>query len=209
MSLTIGSADAYKMLSGKKTKGFKDLMKKFILGNDVKYNAFASPIDALRTGAILENRFAEKTDKNYYSQYKSICKEYDCLVSTLDFAMLDDGKLVKFQELKPIFLTEYIDIILPISEMVSNEYTSVIRKKFKSNYIQVQFQMLCSGLDKANLTFLSVDSYDDEHNKKRDIKESEYKTFQINRDEEVINKIKERAEFFQSIKNYLNDTRTA
>ena len=123
--------------------------------------------------------------------------------------MLDDGKLVKFQELKTIFLTEYIDIILPISEMVSNEYTSVIRKKFKSNYIQVQFQMLCSGLDKANLTFLSADSYDDEHNKKRDIKESEYKTFQINRDEEVINKIKERAEFFQSIKNYLNDTRTA
>jgi hypothetical protein len=57
MNLTIGSGDVAALMAGKDTKTFGDLMRKFVDENKPYYNALASPIDALRTGAILEKNY--------------------------------------------------------------------------------------------------------------------------------------------------------
>ena len=201
MILTIGSGDTTKLLSGKTTKGFASLLQKFVANDRPYWNSFASPIDALRTGAILEPRYLDTLDDSYYSQYKATCKEFDCLTSSLDFAKIEKGFIVDFDELKTIYLTEYIDKIVPLIE--DENYIDVIKKKFKNNYEQVQFQLLCTGLDSANLVFLAVDSYDDIENGLRDIQDDDFHKFRITRDEMVIAKIMERATIFQTIKNQI------
>lgn len=205
MYLTIGSGDITSFLSGKNTKGFYALLQKFVADSPPHYNSFASPIDALRTGAILEQRYTMQVDDDYYSQYKAICKEYNCLISSIDFSKINLGLIIDFDELKTIHLADYLDIIIPLSELSQKEYTEVIKKKFKSNYNQLQFQLFCSGLKSANLVFLSVTSYDDELNNRRIIFKNDYLKFRIKRDETVIEQIKDRACFFQNIKDFIQE----
>lgn len=204
MVLKIGSGDTTKFLSGANTKGFAGLIQKFVSDYPPYYNSFASPIDALRTGAILEKRYLEILGDDYYSQVKATSDEFDCLVSSLDFAKIDGGKIIEFQELKTIFLTEYLDLILPLVDLDNEEQQEFLKKKFKSNYNQIQFQMLCSGLNEAKLVFLAVETYDDEENWARNIKISDFSEFIITRNEDVIKKIKERAVFFQNIKEFVS-----
>lgn len=203
MVLTVGSGYATKLLSGKKTKGFAELLQLFVAHERPYWNSFASPIDALRTGAILEPKYLETLGEDYYCQYKAVCEEMDCLVSSIDFAKLKKGKVVDFDELKTMFFTEYIDKITPLKKLSEKEQIAFIKKKFKNNYNQVQFQLYCAGLKSANLVFLTVETYEDDFNHMREIKEEDYTKFRIPRDKEVIDKIKERGSIFQAIKDQI------
>jgi hypothetical protein len=188
--MTIGSGDTTQLLSATTTKGFKSLLQKFVSDDKPYYNALASPIDALRTGAILEDRYALNLG-NHYPQVRKRCKEYPCLVSTLDFVELDGGEVVNFIEVK----TMWIDDLLTFKDIPL------------SNYKQVQFQLLCAGLDKAEIHFIPVYTYDDSVNKSRIIDDSEVLKFIVERDKQLIDKIKERASFFQNIADYVRVNR--
>lgn len=204
MIKTVSSGYATKFLSGTSTKGFNEVLQLFVANDRPYWNSFASPIDALRTGAILENRYLDILDDDYFVQYKATSEKYDCLTSSLDFAKIENGKVVDFDELKTIFLTEYIENIVPLSELKEKEQIDFIKKKFKSNYVQVQFQLFCSGLDSANLVFLSVESYDDDENHLREIQDNDFTKFRVHRDKAIISKIEERAKFFQYIKDFVS-----
>lgn len=201
MNLVIGSGDTTALLSGKNTQGFANLIQKFVANDKPYYNAFASPINALRTGAILESKYLEILSDDYFFQWKETADTFDCLVSSIDFAKIKNGNIIDFDELKTIYLTEYIDIILPLNDLEYNDQIKLLKSKFKSNYNQVQFQLLCSGLNEANLVFLAVESYEDDENKLREITENDFTKFRIKRDELVIAKIMERATIFQTLKN--------
>src|SRR5665213_230422 len=164
MNLTIGSGDISVLLSGIQTKGYQDLFRKFVSDEKIYFNSFASPIDALRTGAILEENYLNILSDNYFPQWKETCKDFSCLTSSIDFAKIEGGKITDFDELKTIYLTDFLDIIQPLSELSQEGSEQIIKKKFKNNYNQIQCQLLCSGLKEANLVFLSVESYDDELN---------------------------------------------
>jgi hypothetical protein len=202
MNLTIGSGDVHSLMQKKETKGFQDLLRKFVDENKPYYNALASPIDALRTGALLEQRYLETLGDDYFIQYKVTNEGMNVFTSSLDFAKIDHGTLVDFDELKTLHLTEYISIIQPLAEMPEELYILTIKKKFKAYYYQVQIQLFCSNLNSCNLVFLSVTSYDDDENMFREINPNDFHKFRISRDESVINEIKEKAEIFQTIKNY-------
>ncbi len=201
MNLYIGSGDIKSILMGTDTKGYQDFLRKFVSDEKPNYNSFASPIDALRTGAILEQRYLLTLGNDYFCQWKSTYNEMDVFTSSIDFAKINDGEIVDFDELKTIWLTDYLDIIQPLEQLSISEYTQVLKKKFKQNYEQIQAQLMCSGLLSANLVFLSVETYDDEINFTRNINENEYSKFRIYRDDEVIDKIKQRGQIFQTIKN--------
>lgn len=203
MVLTIGSGSTAKLLSGKKTKGFAELLQGFVADHRPDWNSYASPIDALRTGAILEDRYVETLNLDYYCQYKAQCEDMDCLVASIDFAKFEKGKMVDFEELKTIFFTDFLSIIKPLEEMDDAEKLAVIKKKFKNNYRQVQFQLLCTGLDSALLVFLSAETYNDEENQVREIQDRDIIKIRVPRDEKLIEQIKERAAIFQSIKDEL------
>lgn len=205
MILTVGSGGAGKLLSGKNTKGFAKLLQDFVAEDKPYWNSKSSPIDALRTGAILEDKYVETLNDDYYLQYKATCEEFDCLVSSIDFAKLEKGNIVDFEELKTIYFTDFIQYVSPLKFLEKKEYLPIIKKKFKSQYIQVQFQLLCSGLKEGKLVFLSVETYDDDLNNLREIEEEDYIKFVIPRDEEVISKIKKRASIFQNLKNAIED----
>ena len=202
MNLTLGSGDVSALMAGAQTKTFGDLMRKFIDEDKPYYNALASPIDALRTGAILEQNYLKILSDDYFIQYKVLNEESDVFESTLDFAKINNGKVVDFDELKTIHFTDYIELIQPLIKKPENEQLESIKKTFKKYYNQVQIQLFCSKLDSANLVFLAVSSYDDEENIIREINENEYYKFRIKRDEKVINKIISKAQIFQTIKNY-------
>ena len=195
--LSIGSGDVPRLLMGINTKGHRELWKEFINDTPPYYNSFASPIDALRTGAILEDRYMKYMGDDYYSQVKVRSEEMSVFNASLDFAKIEAGIVTEFKELKTIWFTDFIDVI-------SESPTEVIKKKFKNNYNQVQEQLFCAGLDKATLVFLSVESYDDEINMRRIIKEKDTVEFVIERDEQVIEKLKERGKPFQVVKNHFN-----
>jgi len=205
MNLYIGSGDIKNVLMDSKTKGYQDFMRKFVSDEKPIYNAFSSPIDALRTGAILEQRYLLTLSNDYFCQWKETFKEMNVFTSSIDFAKIQNGFIVDFDELKTIWLTDFLDLIQPLKELSQKEYTEVLKKKFKQNYEQIQAQLMCSDLQSANLVFLSVDTYDDEINYNRNINENEYFKFRINRDENVINKIKEKGKIFQIIKNNFKD----
>lgn len=195
-SMYIGSGDCASLLAGLKTQAHLNLLRRFVSGEVPYYNALASPIDALRTGAILEDRFFLTLPDDYYPQYKVINQEQDVLKSSLDFAKLDKGEVVDFIELKSVSFYDFLEI---------NDI-DYIKKKYKNYYNQVQFQLYCTGLESATLCFLCVYSYDDNENRVREINtEMDTKRFTIERDEKVINKIKERAEIFQQLKNLYHD----
>ena len=200
-SMTIGSGDVSKLLLNKETKGFQDLLRRFVSDEKPNYNALNSPIDALRTGAILENRFFLILPDDYYPQHVVCSSEMDVFKSSIDFARLDKGNVVDFDELKTCFYTDFVNF-QPYVNADYNLYIEYIKKSYKANYNQIQQQLYVTGLNEANLVFLSVYEYDDAVNMRREIKENEYIKFRIKRDEEVISLIKERGKLFQDIKNY-------
>lgn len=205
MNLILGSGDISSLMMGKETQGFKDLIRKFLSDEKPNYNALASPINALRTGAILEKNYLNILSSDYFCQWKETSKEMDVFTSSIDFAKIENGKIVDFDELKTIYFTDYISIIQPLTILSQKEYTEVLKKKFKKNYEQIMIQMYCSDLQEANLVFLSVETYEDEENEIREIKKNEYFKFRLKRDEKVISEIKEKAKMFQQLKDYFNE----
>jgi len=126
----------------------------------------------------------------------------DVFTSSLDFAKINGGKIVDFDEMKTIHFSDYIELIHPMIGLDELEQKKLLLKNFKKYYYQVQIQLFCSKLDSANIVFVSVDSYDDEVNMFRQIQENEYVKFRVFRDESVIEAIKERGQIFQTIKDY-------
>lgn len=204
----IGSGDIKYLLSGKQTKGYAKLWQKFIDPEPPYYNALASPIDALRTGAILELRYLRTLPINYFDQVKVTSKEMDVFKASIDFAKIDNRKVVDFDELKTIFFTDFIDLIKPMSREPEEVYTEFLKKNFKDNYRQIQEQLFCTELEEANLVFLAVYHYEDDKNLTRDIEDKDIVKFRIKRDENIISKIKERGQIFQIVKDHFNNEAT-
>lgn len=202
MNLVIGSGDIQHLMMGKETEGFKNLLRKFLSDEKPYYNSLNSPIDAMRSGTILEDRYLLILPDNYYCQMQAKCKEMDVFTSTLDFAQMQSGEIVDFDELKTLHLSDFLEIIEPLRNMEESIYLPVIQKKFKKYYNQFQCQLLCTGLNEGNLVFLAVETYNDDENHKREIKENDYIKFRIKRDEEAIKSIKDKAKLFQVIKDY-------
>lgn len=199
-SFYIGSGDVGALMAGLQTKTHQTLLRRFVSDEIPHYNAKASPIDALRTGAILEDNYALFVPDGYYPQVKVISEEMNVLKASLDFAKIENKKVVDFQELKTCSFTDF----LKFEEYRTNldlGIEKLIKKKYKKNYVQVQQQLFCSGLDSATLVFLAVYTYKDEENINRVIKPNELIKFRIKRDEKVIAAIKERAKIFQQIKD--------
>ncbi|MDR2775760.1 MAG: hypothetical protein LBC19_13670 [Tannerella sp.] len=193
-TMYIGSGDVSALLSGKDTKAHISLMQRFVSGEKPYYNAKASPIDALRTGAILEDRYLLVLPEDYYPQFTVESPEMDVFKCSLDFARMEKGNVVDFDELKTCSLDDFLSI-----QQNGVDFKKPVYKKY---YNQVQEQLYCTGLDSANLVFLVVYSYDDEENYDREIHENEYVKFRVKRDESVISLLKERGMLFQQIKDY-------
>lgn len=193
-TMYIGSGDVAALLSGRDTKTHIALMQRFVSGEKPRYNAKASPIDALRTGAILEDRYLLTRPENCFAQYKVESREMDVFVATLDFAYIEKGEVVDFDELKTVSFNDFLRI--------QTDGVNVRKPPYKKYYSQIQEQLYCSGLSSANLVFLSVHSYDDEENYHREIQPNEYLKIRIERDEEEIEKIKDCGRIFQQIKDY-------
>lgn len=205
MILTIGSGYVDKLLMSPNTQGYKELLQLFVANDRPYWNSFASPIDALRTGAILEYNYLLTLPFNYVFQKKVPSKEMDCFVSSIDFAKIENDSIIDFDELKTINLSDFWTEIMPFAGEEESVYLPFIKKKFKKNYQQIQFQLFCSELKSANLVFLAVKSYDDEENAVREIQPNEVVKFRIHRDESVISEIKEKGQFFQDIKDHFSD----
>lgn len=195
----IGSGDIAALMSGKDSQSHLSLLRRFVSGIKPYYNAKASPIDALRTGAILEDRYLLILPDNYFSQYVCVSSEMDVFKCSLDFAKIECANVVDFDELKTVYLSDYLEF-----EQFKEDDTallSYIKKKYKHYYNQVQEQLYCTGLKSCNLVFLSVTSYSDEENLAREIKPNEFIKVRIHRDEKIIKGIKERGAIFQQIKD--------
>lgn len=200
-TLYIGSGDVAALMMGKDTAGHLRLMQRFVSDEIPHYNAQASPIDALRTGAILENRYLLTLPDGYFSQYVVRSDEMDVFKCSLDFARLDGGKVVDFDELKTMSFMDYIEQVEPIKGD-NDALLAYLQRKHKNYYYQVQEQLFCTHLESCNLVFLSVTSYDDEENRQRIIRDGEYCKVRVSRDEKAIAQIKERGQIFQQIKDY-------
>lgn len=199
----IGSGDVASLMMGRNTKGFLSLLQRFVSDEVPVYNAKNSPIDALRTGAILEERFYQTLGDDWFYQYYVQSKEMDVFKCSLDFAKIADGKVVDFIELKTLSFDDYIRNIEPIRD--DNEaLVEYLKKKHKAYYQQVQEQLYCTELEEAHLCFLSVTSYDDEENYQRNIQPHEYTMVTIERDDLLIDEIRHRGEIFQQLKDELN-----
>lgn len=198
ISMYIGSGDVSSLLAGLNTQAYQKLLQRFVSNEKPNYNAKASPIDALRTGAILEERYFLTLPDEYYQQYPVVCKDMDVLKASIDFAKLDNGKVIDFDELKTCNFDDYL--LLQTAHSEGN--LDYVKKNYKANYNQIQEQLLCSGLSEANLVFLVVYSYDDEENMNRNIKPNEFIKFRIKEDKDVMLQIVKRAEIFQKIKDY-------
>lgn len=199
-TMYIGSGDVYSLMAGKDSKAHIALMQRFVSGIKPHYNAKASPIDALRTGAILEDRYLLFLPMWYIPQFVVQSKEMDVFKASLDFAEIKDGKLHDFTELKTVYLNDYIDNVQPIKGN-NDLLLSYLKKRHKDYYNQVQEQLYCTELESCNLSFLCVNSYDDEENYHRIITEDDFTTVRVPRDEKIINAIKVRGQIFQQIKN--------
>lgn len=200
-TMYIGSGDVHALMSGKHTKSHAALMQRFVSGVKPHYNAFASPIDALRTGAILEDRYLLTLPDCYFTQYVVQSEEMDVFRCSIDFARVEKGRVADFDELKTLSFMDYLEAIEPIR--TDNEaLLSYVRRRHKAYYYQVQEQLYCTGLPSCNLVFLSVTTYDDEENRHRDILPNDYCKIRVSRDEQAIGEIKDRGRIFQQIKDY-------
>lgn len=203
-TLYIGSGDVHALMMGRTSAGYLRLLQRFVSGIVPHYNALASPFDALRTGAILEERFYQTLPFEWFPQYRVQSDEMDVFRASLDFAKLDEGRVVDFIELKTVNLDEYIENIQPIVDD-NDALLEFLKRKRPSYYNQIQEQMYCAGLDVAHLVFLSVTSYDDAENYARDIKDNEYVMVTVPRDNDTINEIKEKGKLFQTIRDELKN----
>lgn len=200
VSTYIGSGDVAALMAGKESKAYLSLMQRFV-SNEIPYrNAKESPIDALRTGAILEERFYLTLDDSWFCQYFVQSEVMDVFKATLDFAQIANGEVVDFIELKSVGFNDYVQSVQPIRDD-NKALVEFLKKKHKAYYNQVQEQLYCTGLERAHLCFLSVTSYDDAENYQRNIKPQEYTMVTVERDDEVIDSIRQRGEIFQLIKN--------
>lgn len=197
-SMYIGSGDIPALLAGINTKTHLLLLQRFVSGVKPYYNALASPIDALRTGAILEERMLLFMPDNYLSQYRVECSQLNVFRSTLDFACLKNGSVCHFFEMKTVFWLEFAEMREAFAKDNIIEY---IKKKRKNEYVQIQAQLMCTNLEKATFRYVIVYNYDDEENWQREITERDYLDIEINRDDVVISKIVERGKIFQQIKD--------
>ena len=199
-SMYLGSGDVANLMTGMQTKSQANLMRKFVSDDIPYYNAKASPIDAFRAGAILEERYGLILSDAYYPQVRKKSTEMDVFRCSLDFAKIENSKIVDFEELKTVNFNDFIDNLEPLR----NDHAAgieLIKKTYKKYYNQIQQQLYCTELDSATMTFLAVYSYEDEVNYTRDIKTNEYIKFRIQRDEDVIAKIKSRGALYQQIKD--------
>lgn len=201
MSLIIGSGDIPKLISGKQTKGYRELWLKFIDPVTPNYNSLASPINALRTGAILEVPYLNYLGDDYYPQVKVISELMDVFKVSLDFAKYSGGNIIDFDELKTIFITDFIELIKPMKKRSQKDQQQFVKSKFRNNYYQIQSQLFCTGLDECNISFLSVEVYDDEINEARVIDDNDVVKFRMKRDKEAIELITGRGEIFQTVKD--------
>lgn len=196
-TMYIGSGDVSALLAGRKTKTHAKLLQRFVSDEKPIYNAYASPIDACRTGQILEDRFAIYLGDEWYSQAVVVCKDMDVFKASLDFAKYENGNVVDFKEMK----TKYFDDFLEFESMSSDELLNYVKTKDKKYYNQIQEQLWCSGLNKATLVYVAVYTYEDEINYNRIIKSNEVKEITIHRDEDVIFRIASAGAIFQQIKD--------
>lgn len=197
-TMYIGSGDVTALLSGLNTETHYSLLRRFVSGVKPYYNAKNSPIDALRTGAILEDRYFQILDDSWFSQYVVRSDEMDVFKASLDFAQLRDGAVCGFEEMKSVEFDDY----MRLNSLDDAERLKAVQKKYKHYYNQVQEQLYCTGLTYATLVFVAVLSYDDEVNYQRIIEPHEVLKITVHRDESVIALIKERGRIFQSIKDY-------
>lgn len=204
MSLILGSGDIPKLISGKQTKGYRGLWIKFIDTVPPNYNALASPINAMRTGVILETPYLNYLGDDYYPQVKHQSEAMDVFKVSIDFAKFLGGKMVDFDELKTIFITDFIDIIKPMKKLSQSDQQKIVKAKFRNNYYQIQGQLFATDLEEANIAFLSVENYDDEENAIRIIEDNDVVKFRIKRDKKAIDLIKERGLIFQNVKDNFN-----
>lgn len=199
-TMYIGSGDVYALMSGRNSETHYKLLRRFVSGVKPYYNAKGSPIDALRTGAIIEDRYSDTLPEGYYRQYEVVCPEMDVLKCSLDFARIENGVVVDFDETKSCNFGDFLKF--EAFRFDQDKGVEFIRKYYKANYNQLQQQLLCTGLESANMVFIAVYTYDDEENTSRVIQENEYIKFRIQRDEAVIEVIKDRAMIFQTLKNH-------
>lgn len=199
-SMYIGSGDVPALMSGLHTISQAKLLKRFVSGQIPYYNSKASPIDALRTGSILEDRYSLITPNDYYPQVRKESKDMNVFKCSLDFAKIKDSEIVDFEELKTCSFMDFLNIEPFRDDNLKG--LQFIKKKYKKYYEQVQQQLYCTELDSAKIVFLSVYSYEDEVNYNRNIKPNEFIKFRINRDKDVIAKLIKRGEIFQRIKDY-------
>lgn len=200
-TMYIGSGDVKALLMKRDTAGNLALLQRFVSGVKPYYNALASPIDALRTGAILEGRFAEILPLDYYPQYVVTSPEMDVFKCSLDFAELSGGNVIDFIELKTVNFSDFL-VIEGLRNSEQAEQLVYIKKFHKDYYNQIQEQLYCTKLDSAQMVFLAVYSYNDEENYTREIKPNEWLSIRVPRDEQAIAKILEAGQIFQTIKNY-------
>jgi hypothetical protein len=197
-TMYIGSGDVTALLSGLNTETHYNLLRRFVSGVKPYYNAKNSPIDALRTGAILEDRYYLCLDDSWFSQYRVQSEDMDVFKASLDFARLDAGVVCEFEEVKTVELDDYMNI----KAMDEAERLKTVKKKYKHYYNQVQEQLYCTGLPFATMVFVAVLSYDDDVNYNRIIEPHEIMKVRIDRDDGVVNLIKERGKPFQMLKDY-------
>lgn len=200
-TMYIGSGDISALMSGKNTETHYLLLRRFVSGVKPYYNAKNSPIDACRTGAILEDRYFLLLPDCWFSQYHVQSDDMDVFKASIDFACLDGGIVVDIEELKCIELDDFMSL----KSASENKRMDIIRKKYKHYYEQIQEQMYCAKIQSATLVFVAVLSYNDDDNYERNIQPHEILKFRINRDESVIERIKERGKPFQMLKDYYID----
>lgn len=203
-SMSIGSYDVNALLAGKTTKAHRELWNSFFSCERTRYNSMDSPIDQFRTGAIIEERYYSRLPDYYFTQVKVVNREQDVLHSTLDFAVIEDGIVTYFEELKSINFDDFRKLE-SIQMLTSEEKQEYISKTYKGIYNQVQKQLYDSGLESCVLVFVVVYSYEDSDNINREIRDNELIKFTISRDKQVISMIRKRAGIFQSVKDFYKD----
>lgn len=204
-TMYIGSGDIVQLMQAKQTSGFQKLLVRFTSGEVPYYNAKSSPIDACRTGAILEDRFYLTLGDDWYPQVKVISSEMNVFKASLDFSRIKEGKVVEFIEMKTINTPKFTKLSETLATMDDASMLTYIKKAFKKYYYQVQEQLYCSGLESATLMFVNTFTYDDTVNYRRDIIDDDLLKVKIIRDDKVINEIKEKGKLFQTIKDYFYD----
>jgi hypothetical protein len=201
-SMTIGSGDVNALLADKATKTHQALLARFTSGVVQRRNPFHPNVPPqFRTGAILETvYFSSLPKEKYIPQYKVRCEQMDVLAATLDFGKVCGGNLVDFIEFK----TEWYETFDLLTEFRNNEIGAVkfIKRYHRADYNQIQHQMLCAGFKEATLTRMRVTRYDDAYNRSRRVKPDDTMDIRIRRDDEVIERILERATIFQAIRDY-------